>query len=230
MTTGTALRDTQCGLRGFSTELLPFLLSIEGDRYEYEMKMLTQAAGTIPILQVPIQTIYLEDNASSHFHVLRDSFLIYKDLLAFALSSFGAFVLDYGAYALLAALFALGGSALGLFFANLAARVFSGTLNYHVNARWVFKDRPRERDSAWKYFGLALGIFSINSTLLLLLHHWRVANVYWIKLMVECILFFASFVVQKRFVFRNKRRENVMNQKNFMGGSPIVMQQFLLRF
>ena len=32
----------------------------------------------LPILQVPIHTIYIDDNATSHFNPLKDSIKIYK--------------------------------------------------------------------------------------------------------------------------------------------------------
>ncbi len=76
--TGVNVSDTQTGLRGFHTDLIPFMLDIEGDRYEYEMNMLTQASQRYKITEVPIQTIYIDDNASSHFRPIKDGLLVYK--------------------------------------------------------------------------------------------------------------------------------------------------------
>ena len=82
--TGQACGDTQTGLRGIPMQLLPLCLKLPGDRYEYEMNvLLATAISAIPIVPVPIKTIYIEDNRSSHFKVWRDPFLIYKNILTF---------------------------------------------------------------------------------------------------------------------------------------------------
>ena len=51
--------------------------------------------------EVRIETVYLEDNASTHFHPIKDSLKIYKIIFKFMLSSGTSFVIDYGIYALL---------------------------------------------------------------------------------------------------------------------------------
>ena len=73
--TGLAVSDTQTGLRGIPAALLPRLLAIPGDRYEYEIRMLVDARRhpARPI-EVPVRTIYLDGNASSHYRPLRDTF------------------------------------------------------------------------------------------------------------------------------------------------------------
>lgn len=59
-------------------------LTIPGDRYEYEMNMLMNFAykGN-PFVYVPIETIYLEKNKSSHFHPVKDSVRIYSNILRY---------------------------------------------------------------------------------------------------------------------------------------------------
>ena len=79
--TGVTVSDTQTGLRGFHSDLILFMLEIEGDRYEYEMNMLTQASQRYQITEVPIQTIYIDDNASSHFRPIKDGLLIWEPLI-----------------------------------------------------------------------------------------------------------------------------------------------------
>ena len=73
--TGLAVSDTQTGLRGIPSALLPRLLAIPGDRYEYEIRMLADARRhPAPPVEVPVRTIYLDGNASSHYRPLRDTF------------------------------------------------------------------------------------------------------------------------------------------------------------
>lgn len=76
---GLRLEDTQTGLRGIPYKLLGEMFSLDGERYEYEMNMLMYIAkNKIPIVEVPIETVYIEDNASSHFNTVKDSAKIYK--------------------------------------------------------------------------------------------------------------------------------------------------------
>lgn len=80
---GTSLTDTQSGYRLVSRKYLESVLgAISGGRYETEMEMLALAVrGDFVVVSEPIRTIYEEGNKSSHFHVLRDSVLIYRKLL-----------------------------------------------------------------------------------------------------------------------------------------------------
>ena len=97
--TGVAVSDTQTGLRAFTTNMLPFMLEVDGQRYEYEMNVLLAASKSFPILEVPIETVYINDNEGSHFRPIRDGLMIYKDMFKFALSSLSSFIVDYLVYA-----------------------------------------------------------------------------------------------------------------------------------
>jgi glycosyltransferase involved in cell wall biosynthesis len=79
---GARMDDTQTGLRGYPAELIPWLLSVPGDRYEYELSVLLGAGACgLGFREVPIDTIYLEHNQSSHFRAVRDSIRVYTPLL-----------------------------------------------------------------------------------------------------------------------------------------------------
>src|SRR6185369_8570471 len=81
---GTKLQDTQTGLRGIPVGLAERLLLVEARGYEFELEMLIAArqAG-VPVVEVPIRTIYEPGNKSSHFNPLTDSMKIYFVLLRF---------------------------------------------------------------------------------------------------------------------------------------------------
>jgi glycosyltransferase involved in cell wall biosynthesis len=80
--TGRRLTDTQTGLRAYSADLVEWLLNIDGDRFEYEQSVLLQAvADRVNIREVPIDTIYLEGNASSHFRPVVDSIRVWRPLI-----------------------------------------------------------------------------------------------------------------------------------------------------
>ncbi|MCL2497272.1 MAG: glycosyltransferase family 2 protein [Symbiobacteriaceae bacterium] len=71
---GVTIRDTQTGLRGIPRRDLSWMVHIRGERFEYEMNMLIQARRRrLPMRQVPIETIYIDENRASHFKAVRDS-------------------------------------------------------------------------------------------------------------------------------------------------------------
>ena len=97
--TGVHLYDTQTGLRAFDNTILSDLLEIPGERYEYEMNVLLECSRKqIFMKEIPIETIYRNENVGSHFHPWKDSCMIYKEILKFSASSFLSFLLDYGMY------------------------------------------------------------------------------------------------------------------------------------
>lgn len=81
---GLYIKDTQTGLRARPNRLLPFLLSIDGDRFEYELnELIALVKRKEKIEEVDIKTVYLVDsNKKSHFKVFKDSYRIYKILFS----------------------------------------------------------------------------------------------------------------------------------------------------
>ena len=105
LSTGLHVHDTQTGLRAFSSSLIPFLVSVAGERYEYEMNVLLECPRRrIPIKEIGIATIYIDNNSTSHFDAIKDSYRVYKEIVKFSASSFIGFLVDYGAYSLMTAM------------------------------------------------------------------------------------------------------------------------------
>jgi len=196
MATGQDVPDTQTGLRGHAHALLPWLLALPGNRFEYELTVLLQAARTgRPIGQVEIATIYLEDNASSHFRPVIDSARIYAPLLTFLLSSFGAFLVDTVA---LLALQALTGS---LLLSVVGARLVSSSVNFAVNRRYVFAATGTAvGPAAARYGALAAVLLAANFGLLTALTGVG-AGLLVAKLVTEGLLVTASYRIQRGVVF-----------------------------
>ena len=131
--TGIAVSDTQTGLRAFTTDLIPFMMEVEGQGYEYEMNMLLEASKQYSILEVPIETVYINDNQASHFRPIRDGLIIYKNIFKFALSSFSSFIVDYLVYALSILCLSFIPSGLHLILSNGLARVTSCIFNFSTS-------------------------------------------------------------------------------------------------
>ena len=89
------LHDTQTGLRAFGDNLLDFMIGIKGKRYEYEMNVINEIVRqSIPVKEVTIQTIYIENNKSSHFRPLRDFLRIAFSILKYAVPLVISFILN----------------------------------------------------------------------------------------------------------------------------------------
>ena len=200
--TGLRVHDTQTGLRAFHRGLIPRLLEIEGDRYEYEINMLMQLASEgVPIIEERIETVYEDNNRGSHFRTLSDSFRVYKEILKFSASSLASFAIDYGMYALLLAVTGAAGIANGLVISNIGARLVSGTANYTMNKRLVFKSRTGFAKSAVQYILLAGFILAGNTIVLSMLAGTLGINRFAAKLIAEVIFFAISWTVQKYVIF-----------------------------
>lgn len=201
LATGARVADTQTGLRGFTPQILDWLLQIPGDKYEYEFSMLLRATrADVELVQVPIVKVYEPGNPTSHFRPLQDSALIYAPLLAFLASSFlTGFLVDA------IALFVLVGMGAPLLAAVVGARVISALTNFTVN-RIIMHDggsRPSTSSSLVRYATLAVGILAANAALMEALTGLG-ASLLVAKILTELILIPVSFAVQRRWVFADK--------------------------
>ncbi len=80
------LHDTQTGLRGLPASMFDDLLRLKGNRYDYEMRMLLQLRRWhVKVEQVEIETVYINNNAGSHYDTLRDSLRLTRQMFAYAM-------------------------------------------------------------------------------------------------------------------------------------------------
>ena len=195
LATGWKLKDTQTGLRAFPVALLPALLEVQGDRYEYELRVLLHLAKfRHPVTQIPIETIYEAGNPTSHFRPLQDSARIWAPLLKFAASSGVATIIDY---VLVLALNALTGA---LFFPVVVARMVSASVNFAMNRRVFEATGVPLRRSALRYAALAVAVIAGSYTILAVLT--GIGMPLWIaKIIADTTMYLVSYSAQSRYVF-----------------------------
>lgn len=200
---GKMVHDTQTGLRGIPFRMIPELLEIEGEKYEYEMNVLLWAAkGKKNIREVNIKTVYLDGNGSSHFRAVRDSLLIYAKILKFTLSSFAAFALDFTLLIVFRALTSSLEPSISLFVSAVGARAISSTVNFIANKKLVFESKENGTSEAKKYFLLAGTIIAVNYGVLYILNLMLRIPLGISKVATELFLYAASYRVQSRHVFK----------------------------
>lgn len=192
---GLNVRDTQTGLRGFNPQTLLRLLTINGERYEYETNMLLEAKSqNWKLKEIPISTVYIENNKSSHFNPITDSMKIYFLIFRFLSSSLLSSSFDFALFALFTQ------SSFPILNAMLLSRFISGWVNFYLNRNLVFKSHSSIYVALARYWSLVLAMGLLSSTIVTALGQF-IPNVLTAKLLVECVLFIASFSIQKEFVF-----------------------------
>ena len=217
---GLKISDTQTGLRAIPADLLPAMLRIAGDRFEYETNMLLSLKkDDIPFEQVAIRTVYIEENKSSHFRVVRDSWRIYKLILAhffrYTMVSLLSSVVDEVLFILLSTLLMTPLSGLALTAsATIGARIASSMFNFFMNKKVVFQSDVPTGKAIMRYYALAIPIalaqmllsqglyllFGITDAQMILR-----ATIY---AMVMVLLYLVSFLVQQRWVFHKRKTSN----------------------
>lgn len=127
--------DNQCGLRAFCFEDLPLMLKIKGNRYEYEMNVLTYLQTHEMKFQcMNIETIYEEGNKTSHFRPVQDTLRIQASILLNCLLSIIFYLLEALVGHLLAKL-AFASLPFGIELAIITS--FVGTLLLHFICRVI---------------------------------------------------------------------------------------------
>lgn len=195
LATGWKLKDTQTGLRAFPVALLPALLKVQGDRYEYELRVLLHLAKfRETVTQISIETIYEAGNPTSHFRPLQDSARIWAPLLKFAASSGVATVIDY---VLVLILNSLTGA---LFFPVVAARLVSASVNFAMNRRVFEATKVPLHRSALRYAALAVAVVAGSYTMLAVLT--GIGMPLWLaKIIADASMYLVSYSAQSRYVF-----------------------------
>lgn len=146
------------------------------------------------MVEVPIATVYLERHASSHFRPLIDSLKVLTPLVLFAGSSLIAFGIDTGALLVLSAL-------TGSLAASVAgARLLSGSVNFAINRRAVFRSKGKVGPQVVRYGAFAAVLVALGVAGIAALTSLGVPLVV-AKITTDATLRLTSFGVQRVFVF-----------------------------
>lgn len=205
MLCGISLSDTQTGLRGLSQKHMMEFLDVSGERFEYEMNMLIHAKEKkIRIMEIPIQTIYLENNKSSHFNPLTDSIKIYAMFFKFVLSAISSFAIDAILFVIFNAVFRNIIPDYYIIISTIIARIFSSIYNFTMNKNNVFQSKDNTKSTVIKYYVLCLLQMIASATGVTLLYKLLHVNEVIIKILVDFVLFLLGYRIQMKWVFHSK--------------------------
>ena len=148
--------------------------------------------------EVEIETIYIDNNAGSHFNALRDGLKIYglmfRQAGKFVVSSLVSAAIDVLLFALLH--YSVGW---GRIPAQIGARVVSSLVNYGLNSRLVFDKKPSGQ-SFLRYAVLAAVVLALSCLGHLVLEKLHFPALL-AKIIVDGVLYFLSYRVQRLNIF-----------------------------
>lgn len=203
---GLSISDTQTGLRGISTKFMKHLLNVKGERYEFETNMLLETKElSIPIVEVPIKTIYIEENKASHFNPLKDSIKIYMLFGKFIFSSLSSCVIDLILFSIFCNLLIKlpdRGIITYITVSTVLARIISGTYNYAINYKVVFKSESGVLKTLPKYIILFICQMCLSAIFVNILYPLLGGAEVVVKMFVDVILFFISYFIQRELVYK----------------------------
>lgn len=209
---GKKIHDTQTGLRGIPYSFMENCLKMTGERFEYETVMLIEAVKQhLPIEEVPIETIYIDSNRATHFHALKDSLKIYRVILGtflrFSMSGIASFLIDIGLFAFSTKiLFASLDMTVNVFLGTALARVLSSLFNYTLNRAVVFGETEKGNSFLGKYYVLCVAQALLSWAIVVLVFNRLNIDTTLIKCVVDCLLFFMSYQIQRVWVFRRTQK------------------------
>jgi len=194
------LSDTQTGLRGFSAESAINFLSIRSNRYDFELDMLLLANKLdLPITEIPIETVYIDNNRSSHFNPIFDSAKIYFSLFRFSSAGVIAALIDNLIFFIM---FFFGFSILG---SQICGRFVASIVNYLMVKNIVFHSSESHSIALPKYIAAVIILGLLSYSLILLSAEYLPLPVMLAKIFAEALIFLASYLVQKTFIFKENR-------------------------
>ncbi len=209
LSTGLKIYDTQTGLRGFAREYFEVMSRLNGERYEYEMNMLLKLRELgIKPREIEIKTIYINENATSHYNAVKDSLRIASRLFLFASGSLLSFVIDYLFFFIFryVCIFSSGIS-------FLFARIISATCNYLINRKIVFGGNC-SKTAVIKYAVLAIFVMLLGSGVMMLSENYAAANnisdtfTVIVKVIYDIVMYFVNYIIQRDFIFKVKKKGN----------------------
>lgn len=203
---GIKIADSQTGLRGIPKAFMKKLLTVHGERFEFETNMIIESkeAG-VQINQIPIETIYQEkEEYSSHFNPIKDSLRIYSIFGKFIFSSMISTLLDIMLFSVFICVLKGDFPNTYILFSTISARIFSSMINFFVNKKMVFKNKSKNGFAAVKYALLCIFIMMCSAGFVTILHQITSIKEVFLKILVDTCLFVISFIIQREYIFNKK--------------------------
>jgi putative flippase GtrA len=193
---GLRLTDTQTGLRGLPRVFCEHCLSIRSNRYEFETEMLILAkANGLRFEEVPIKTIYIDNNRGTHFDPVWDSLKIYFVLLRYTVSSIVTAITDLAAFVFLESI------GLSITASNFGSRAVALWVQFALLKKFVFHAK-----AGLPVFFIYVGYVMLTGYVSALMQGWISVNLFnsvlGSKMFADSLIFIFNFLFLRDLVFR----------------------------
>lgn len=198
------ISDTQTGLRAVSKEIARKLKDIPGNRFNYELKCLIQACEeNITIREVPIKTIYIDNNKESKFNPFKDSIIIYKEFINYYLKLFIPYVVSLLMFLIIFYFLNLNNDLDAILLVNSIACIINIIFNLILNYKNIYKHNNIGNNIVYvlkkiiRYFTACFFIY-ISYNLLNI-------NLLISKVVVDVILTIIVFIIFRNVGFKDEK-------------------------
>lgn len=202
---GIDISDTLTKLRVFPIKILNELMMVEGDRFDYDLNVIFRLSElNITIKEVLVDALRVEPPRKFLVKRIADRIRIYLVFLKFCMSSLVCYTVDLISFSVIKHFIYPFTPVWYIYLSTMIARVISGSLNYSVN-RLVFKTKV-DVGTAGKRFlilwfvQMCLSAFFVNA-----ISNMSPYDPIVIKMIVDTLLFLASYQFQRKWVFKNKK-------------------------
>ena len=199
------ITDTQTGLRAITPAVAKKLLNVPGDRFNYELKcLMTCCEEKIPIIEVPIKTIYIENNKESRFNPVNDSILIYKEFIAYYLKISIPYIISLIVFLTTFYILNLSDDLNALILTNSISGIMNIIFNILVNYKNIYIHNNIGNNVVYilkkiiKYF--------IASFIIYILYNLLNINLLLSKLLVDIILTIIIYIIFKNVGFNSEKK------------------------
>lgn len=198
------ITDTQTGLRAVSPKLAKELINIEGSRFNYELKcLITCCEKSIPIIEVPIKTIYIDNNKSSKFDPIKDSVLIYKEFINYYLKLFIPYILSLVVFLLTFYFLNSDNDLKALLLVNVIAGIVNIIASISLNFTSIYKHNNIGNNIVYilkKILKIFIGGFFIY-----ICYNLLDINLLFSKLLVDILLTIIVYFIFRNVGFKNEK-------------------------
>lgn len=159
----------------------------------------------LTIVDIPTQA---KTDTAPGFELLTSSFKLYLVFIKFSIAAFVAYLVDIGTFYLFQKLFSFLDDEFKILTATVISRILCSIATYLLNKGAVFNSQARSRGTVVRFIILATGQLIVSWLLV-----WGIGSLLGggdevntlLKVVVDLVIFIASFTIQRDWVFKESK-------------------------
>ncbi len=213
MLMGVHLDDPLSGIFGIPGLRIPQCLEVQGDGYAYTTA-LTMSFEKVGFLQIAIAYSVMDPQAEAKFKKGWDTvkilYTIFKKFILYSITSLSASIVDVILFGIFTGV-TFRGNPLAIIYGTVLARVISASVNYLLTKNFVFHFKSDAAQTQAKSAGMFMALSAVQCVLsalsVSLVKFLLGGNVVGIKVLVDIVLFFVSYKLQHKYIFKDDRKK-----------------------